>query len=63
MVVWQMCGSPGACSGKGLPGLDPGLHGFADKNMLQLIDLARVRCRGPSVLFAQVIPPERKARW
>ena len=31
------------------------LHDFADKNMLQLIDLARF-------LFAQVIPPERKAR-
>ena len=40
---------------KACPGLDTGLHDFADKNMLQLIDLARI-------LFAQVIPPERKAR-
>ena len=31
------------------------LHDFADKNMLQLINLARI-------LFAQVTPPERKAR-
>jgi hypothetical protein len=31
------------------------LNDFADKNMLQLIDLARF-------LFARVIPPERKAR-
>ena len=31
------------------------LYGFADKNMLQIIDLARI-------LFAQVFPLERKAR-
>ena len=31
------------------------LYDFADKNMLQFIDLARI-------LVAQVIPPERKAR-
>jgi hypothetical protein len=31
-------------------GLDPGLHDFADKNMLQHIDLARF-------LFGKVIPP------
>ena len=31
-----------ACSGKGLPQLDPGLYDFADKNMLQSIDLATI---------------------
>jgi hypothetical protein len=32
------------------------LHDFADKNMLQLVDLARI-------LFAQVVSPGRKARY
>jgi hypothetical protein len=37
-------------------GSSPG-QAFADKDLLQHIDLARVRCRGPSVLFGKVIPP------
>jgi hypothetical protein len=43
------------------PGSCPG-QAFADKDLLQHIDLARVRCRGPSVLFGKVIPPCREAR-
>jgi hypothetical protein len=39
----------------GLEHVPAKLHDFADKNMLQFIDLARF-------LFAQVNPPERKAR-